>query len=105
MGLPRQEFIERMKLYESSGLNVTEFCKLHNISKSRFYLYRRQKCNTASKPVNINSKGFEPVTLSKPAPQAPPVKAVIYFPNQVYCELSLSGHDERLKLLKELAGL
>jgi len=105
MGLPRQEFIERMKLFERSGLNVTEFCKLHGISKSRFYLYRRQKSPSASKHVNINSRGFEPVTLSKPAAQGLPMKAVIYFPNQVHCELSLSGHDERLKLLKELAGL
>lgn len=105
MGLRRQEFIERMKLFESSGLNVTEFCKLHNISKSRFYLYRRQKCHTALKPADMNTRAFEPVTLSKPAPQAQPEKAVIYFPNQVHCELSLSSHDERLRLLKELAGL
>lgn len=105
MGLPRQEFIERMKLFESSDLNVTEFCKLHSISKSRFYQYRRQKSPSASKPVSINARDFEPVTLSKPSPQAQPVKAVIYFPNKVHCELSLSGHDERLKLLEELAGL
>lgn len=105
MGLPHQEFIERMKLYESSSLNVTAFCKLHNISKSRFYHYRRQKSPSASKPIDINSRVFEPVTLSKPVSQVQALKAVIYFPNQVYCELFLSGHDERLKLFKELAGL
>ena len=105
MGLPRQEFIKRMNQYEGSGLNVTAFCKLHGISTSRFYYYQKKKGQSTSKPREVKPCGFEPITVSKQEHPAPPVKAVIYFPNQVHCELSLSGHDERLKLLKELARL
>lgn len=105
MELPRQEFIKRMNQYEGSGLTVTEFCKLHGISTSRFYYYQKKKGHSTSKPRKVKPCGFEPITVSKQAHPATPVKAVIYFPNQVSCELSLSGHDERLKLLKELAGL
>jgi len=104
MTLKATELKKLMGLYESSGLNVTAFCRLHGISKYRFYNYRRQLKDLSESALEPKPK-FEEVMVSSSTKPIESNHAVIYFPNQIRCEFELKSREEQLCLLKELASL
>lgn len=61
----REQIIQLLKEFESKGLTIGQFCKLHHIQRSSFYQWQKRY---GGKPTENNTpKGFLAVELTPPA--------------------------------------
>jgi hypothetical protein len=106
MRLKDEDFKIVYNLFDKSGLSVTAFCNSHGISKTRFYNYRKKLSKYSEYELNSTNK-FEAISISNDdsSGNSKPVNAIIYFPNNIRCELEVINLEQRSSLLLELASL